>query len=109
MVKIAIIGLAAICPQARNLSEFWTNILNKTDAITDVPVDHWHVEDYYDPDPDAPDKSYARRGGFIPDIPFDPVEFGIPPNILEVTDVAQLLALLTARQVLIDAGYEYAA
>ena len=34
------------------------------------------------------DKTYCKRGGFIPSVDFNPVEFGIPPNILEVTDVS---------------------
>ena len=32
------------------------------DAITDVPDTHWRPEDYFDPDPKAPDRTYARRG-----------------------------------------------
>ncbi|MEJ5311419.1 MAG: beta-ketoacyl synthase N-terminal-like domain-containing protein [Anaerolineae bacterium] len=102
---IAIIGIAGIFPQAHNAQEYWDNILRKIDCITDVPPSRWNVDDYYDPDPDAPDKTYAKRGGFIPDIPFDPLEFGLPPNILEVTDVSQLLALVVARDLLADAGY----
>ena len=33
------------------------------------------------------------------------MEFGLPPNILEVTDVSQLLGLVVARDALEDAGY----
>ena len=33
------------------------------------------------------------------------MEFGLPPNILEVTDVSQLLSLVVARDALEDAGY----
>ncbi len=102
---IAMIGIAGIFPQAHNAQEYWDNILHKIDCITDVPPSRWNVDDYYDPDPDAPDKTYAKRGGFIPDIAFDPLEFGLPPNILEVTDVSQLLALVVARDLMIDAGY----
>ncbi len=102
---IAIIGQAAIFPQARNLQEYWDNIVQKIDSITDVPPSRWNIDDYYDPDPSAPDKTYCKRGGFIPDIDFNPLEFGLPPNILEVTDVSQLLALVTARELMKDAGY----
>ena len=102
---IAIIGMSSIFPQANNLQEYWDNILNKVDAIVDVPASRWKIDDYYDPDPAAPDKTYCKRGGFIPDIQFDPAEFGLPPNILEVTDVTQLLSLVVARECLVDAGY----
>ncbi len=102
---IAIIGQAAVFAKAANLEEYWNNILDKVDAITEVPESRWDIEDYYDPDPDAPDKTYCKRGGFIPDIPFNPLEFGLPPNILEVTDSSQLLGLVLARDALEDAGY----
>ena len=105
---IAIVGLSAIFAKAANLPEYWDNIVKKIDSITDVPLSRWDIDDYYDADPSQPDKTYCKRGGFIPDISFDPLEFGLPPNILELTDVSQLLALVVAKQALEDAGYEAA-
>ncbi len=102
---IAVIGMGGIFPQAKNLREFWSNIVKGVDCITDVPETHWRIEDYYDPDPAAPDKTYCKRGGFLPYVEFDPMEFGLPPNILEVTDVSQILSLLVAKEALQDAGY----
>ncbi len=102
---IAVIGVASVFPDASDASEFWDNIYHEVDAIKDVPPSRWNIEDYYDPDPKAPDKTYSKRGGFIPDMDFNPMEFGLPPNILEVTDVSQLLALVVAKKVLEDAGY----
>jgi acyl transferase domain-containing protein len=104
-VPIAIIGISAIFPNSINKQEYWENILNKIDAITDVPESRWNSDDYFDPNPVAADKTYCKRGGFIPDIDFDPAEFGLPPNLLEATDVSQLLALVAARDCLEDAGY----
>jgi polyketide-type polyunsaturated fatty acid synthase PfaA len=101
---IAIIGMAGIFAGAKNVHEYWDNILNKIDALTEVPPSRWRTEDYYDPDPTTPDKTYCKRGGFIPDVDFSPMEFGLPPNILEVTDVSQLLGLVVARDALADAG-----
>ncbi|MEP7293178.1 MAG: beta-ketoacyl synthase N-terminal-like domain-containing protein, partial [Chloroflexota bacterium] len=102
---VAIVGMGAIMPQAHSLREFWNNIVGKVDCISDVPESRWRIEDYYDPDPTASDKTYCKRGGFIPDVDFDPMEFGLPPNILEVTDVSQMLSLLVAKEALTDAGY----
>ncbi|MBD2567020.1 acyltransferase domain-containing protein [Anabaena lutea FACHB-196] len=103
---IAIVGMASLLPKARNLREYWRNIVNKTDCITDVPETHWSVKDYYDPNPRTPeDKTYCKRGGFIPEVDFNPMEFGIPPSILEVTDVSQLLSLVVAKEAMEDAGY----
>ena len=102
---VAIIGMAGIFPKAKNLREYWSNIINEVDCITEVPASRWKIEDYYDSNPNTPDKTYCKRGGFIPDIDFNPMEFGLPPNILEVTDVAQLLSLVVAKEALADAGY----
>ena len=105
---IAVIGISSVFPKAKNLHEYWQNILSEVDCITLVPESRWKLDDYYDPDPAAQDKTYSKRGGFIPDIDFDPMEFGLPPNILEVTEVAQLLSLVLAKEVLGDANYQNA-
>ncbi len=41
---------------------------------------------------------------FLPDVEFDPLEFGMPPNQLEVTSTVQPLSLVVARDLLRDAG-----
>ena len=101
---IAVIGMASIFADAKNLEDYWDNIFESVDTIRDVPSDRWAVDDYYDSDPRAADKTYCKRGAFLPEIDFDPMEFGLPPNILELTDIAQLLSLVVARDVLNDAG-----
>ncbi len=102
---VAIIGMASIFPQSKNLQEYWEKIIRQVDCITDVPPSRWNIDDYYDPNPKAPDKTYCKRGGFIPEIEFNPMEFGLPPNLLEVTDVSQLLGLVVAKAAIEDAGY----
>ena len=102
---VAVIGMSAMFADAINLEEFWNNIIQAKDSVTDVPESRWRIEDYYDPDPTVADKTYCKRGGFLPDIDFDPMEFGLPPNILEVTDASQLLALIAARDAFDHAGY----
>ncbi|MFQ4140979.1 SDR family NAD(P)-dependent oxidoreductase [Chlorogloeopsis sp. ULAP02] len=102
---VAIVGMASIFPESKNLQEYWEKIIRKVDCITDVPPSRWSIDDYYDPDPKAPDKTYCKRGGFIPEIEFNPMEFGLPPNVLEVTDVSQLLSLVVAKAAMEDAGY----
>ena len=64
--------MAGIFPQAKNLQEYWQNILERVDCITDVPSSRWKIEDYYDPNPKTLDKIYCKRGGFMPDIEFNP-------------------------------------
>ncbi|HEV2947698.1 MAG TPA: beta-ketoacyl synthase N-terminal-like domain-containing protein, partial [Gemmataceae bacterium] len=102
---IAIIGMGCMFPKARDLQGYWTNILGRVDAITDVPGTHWRPEDYFDKDPKSPDRVYAARGGFLSPIDFPPLDFGITPNALEAIDTTQLLGLMVAREALEDAGY----
>ncbi|WP_412486674.1 SDR family NAD(P)-dependent oxidoreductase [Shewanella chilikensis] len=103
---IAIVGMASLFAGSRYLNQFWDLICDKIDAITQVPADRWQVADYFDPDKKAADKSYCKRGGFIPEVDFNPMEFGLPPNILELTDTSQLLSLVVAKEVLEDAGID---
>ncbi|WP_146441508.1 type I polyketide synthase [Vibrio kanaloae] len=109
-MPIAIVGMASMFANSRYLNKFWDLISEKIDAITEVPDTHWRPEDYYDSDRTTPDKSYCKRGGFIPEVDFNPLEFGLPPNILELTDTSQLLSLIVAKEVLEDAklpeGYD---
>ncbi len=104
-VPVAIIGMGCLFPKAESLSDYWSNIRNRVDAIGDVPETHWRPEDYFDADPKAPDRTYARRGGFLSPVDFPPLDFGIAPNNLDATDTTQLLGLMVARQALEDAGY----
>ncbi len=102
---IAIIGMAAVMPGAANVSRFWSNTLAGVDAITEIPPDRWNWRLYYDPDPKAPDKIISKWGGFLPDIPFDPIRYGMPPSSLPSIEPAQLIALEVVRTALADAGY----
>ena len=74
------------------------------DGITEVPPTHWNPDDYFDADPKKPDMTYARRGGFLDPVDFNPLEFGIAPRDIEATDTTQLLGLVAAKQALVDAG-----
>ncbi|PID56092.1 hypothetical protein CSB45_12710 [candidate division KSB3 bacterium] len=104
-MPIAIIGIGCIFPKARNLQEYWTNLKEGIDAITDIPKTHWNPDEYFHEDPKTPDRTYAKKGGFLPEIDFDPLSFGILPNALEATDTSQLLSLVAAQDALRDAGY----
>ncbi|MGS0825995.1 eicosapentaenoate synthase subunit PfaA [Shewanella sp. 0m-8] len=103
-MPIAIVGMASIFANSRYLNKFWDLISEKIDAITELPSTHWQPEEYYDANKSTPDKSYCKRGGFLPEVDFNPMEFGLPPNILELTDSSQLLSLIVAKEVLADAN-----
>ncbi len=103
---IAIVGMSCLLPGARDLDRFWTNVLNKTNAIREVPAERWDWKLYFDERREAADRVYARWGGFLDPIPFDPAAWGMPPSSLASIEPIQLLALETARAALRDAGYE---
>ncbi|MHC8441853.1 MAG: beta-ketoacyl synthase N-terminal-like domain-containing protein, partial [Candidatus Eutrophobiaceae bacterium] len=102
---LAIVGMACVFPKAANYRDWWVNLREGVDAITDVPNTHWRPEDYFNSDKSAPDMTYAQRGGFIDPVDFDPLFYGISPNNTQAIDTSQLLGLHVARHALADAGY----
>ena len=102
---IAVIGLSAIFPGGGDLASYWAEILSGRDALTEIPASYWSAADYYDPDPRAEDRVYAKKGAFISPVPFEPLKYGIVPNDLPAIDSTQLLALVAADRALADAGY----
>jgi acyl transferase domain-containing protein/NAD(P)H-dependent flavin oxidoreductase YrpB (nitropropane dioxygenase family) len=105
---VAVIGIAAIFPGAPDTATFWANIVAGKNAIREVPPERWSVETYYDPaavGADAGKKTPCKWGGFLDDVPFDPLAYGIPPKSLSAIEPVQLLSLEIARRALADAGY----
>ena len=102
-VPTAIVGVSALFPGSEDCRGFWRDILAGKDLLGEVPPTHWLLDDYHDPNTDAADKTYARRGAFLDEVDFAPMEYGVPPNILAATDTGQLLAMIVARQLLDDA------
>jgi polyketide-type polyunsaturated fatty acid synthase PfaA len=105
---IAITGMACQFPEAGNLFEFWNNISDKKYSIQDIDtvddLSYWDKKQHFDPDPKALDKTYAHQAGFIKPIDFDPIEFKIPPVLVESISAAQLFALHVAKQAVVDSG-----
>ncbi|MCB0214490.1 MAG: hypothetical protein KDJ52_34440, partial [Anaerolineae bacterium] len=103
---IAVIGLAGRFPGANDVDEFWQNIAVGVDSIVEVGADRWDVMHYYDPDRQAPGKSYSKWLGTLADIDkFDPLFFNISPREAERMDPQQRLFLQEAWTALEDAGY----
>ncbi|MGW0563198.1 SDR family NAD(P)-dependent oxidoreductase [Streptomyces sp. NPDC003016] len=102
-LSIAVIGCSSLLPGSVSIEGFWRDVLYKRDQMREVPDTHWLPADYFDSDPAAPDKTYARRGAFLPPVAYDPLAFATPPATLEATDTAQLLSLVAAERALHDA------
>jgi acyl transferase domain-containing protein/surfactin synthase thioesterase subunit/NADPH:quinone reductase-like Zn-dependent oxidoreductase len=103
---IAVIGIGCRFPGAASDPErFWRILEDGVDAITEVPRDRWDVDAVFDPDPDAPGKTYARWGGFIENVAeFDPRFFGMSPREAAAMDPQQRLALEVTWEALARAG-----
>ncbi len=97
---IAITAAATLMPGSLTFRDFWRHIAQKCDFITDVSEKYWSIKDYFDSDPKARDKTYCYRGGFLGEIDFPAVEFGIPPKMLSEIDTSQLLSLIVAKHLL---------
>lgn len=104
---IAIIGMACRLPgNVNNPEDFWDLLIQNKDAIIDVPSNRWSLDQYYDPDKDAPGKMYVKKGGFLqtPIDEFDADFFHISPKEAEDMDPQQRLALEVAVEAIQSAG-----
>ncbi len=102
---IAIIGMSCVFPDAANTDEYWANILAGKNSVTEVPDKRWNKEIYYDGETLTGDKSCSKWGAFLPELFFDPLDYGIPPQSLASVEPVQLLSLHVARKAVEDAGY----
>ncbi|HKR51096.1 MAG TPA: SDR family oxidoreductase [Pseudonocardiaceae bacterium] len=95
-LEVAIVGMAGVFPGAGDLAGYWANVVAGVDAVTEVPAGRWDPTVY---------SELAKWGGFLPEIPFDALAYGIPPAALASIEPVQLLALEVAARALRDAGY----
>jgi len=102
---IAVVGMSCIFPGASDVDTYWSNIVNGVRSISEVDPTRWNPDFYYDPNSRNGDTTPSKWGGFIGDVLFNPLEYGIPPQSLSTVDPSQLLALETAKRALEDAGY----
>lgn len=102
---IAIVGISTFLPGAESVEEYWENLLDSRNAVTEIPRHRWDHRIYFDPDPAAEDKIYSKWGGFLPDMVFDPLKFGMPPRSIKAIDPLQLMTLELTHRCLTDAGY----
>lgn len=102
-LSVAVVGVASLLPGSSDVRGFWRDVVAGRDLLGEVPPSHWLISDYHDPDPSAPDRTYARRGAFLSPVRYDPIRHGTSPAVLSATDTAQLLALPVAESALRDA------
>ncbi len=104
---IAIVGAGAILPDAPNVPAFWQNIKNGRYSISEVTPDRWDPALYFDPDHNAPDKTYTKIGGWVRDYEWEPFKWrlAIPPRVADAMDGSQKWGIACTREALEDYGY----
>lgn len=102
---IAIVGVSGRFPGSRDLLDFWEQLRDKKDMITEIPGDRWDWQAYYGDSRRDFRKTKAKWGGFITDMDkFDPSFFGITPREAELMDPQQRIVLEAVYAALEDAG-----
>jgi acyl transferase domain-containing protein/NAD(P)H-dependent flavin oxidoreductase YrpB (nitropropane dioxygenase family)/NAD(P)-dependent dehydrogenase (short-subunit alcohol dehydrogenase family)/acyl carrier protein len=104
-VNIAVVGMDCIFPEAKNIEEFWMNIVTGKDCVKEVPDIRWNKKVFYKPDTFDTGYLSCKTGGFVPTVDFDPMDFGMTPQSLASIEPLQILSLLVARRAMENAGY----
>ncbi len=104
---IAVVGVGAILPDSPDAASFWSNLTDGHYAISEVDDERWDPQLYYDPDPQAPEKTYSKIGGWVRDWEWDPLawKLPIPPRVSDAMDDAQKWGVACTRMALLDYGW----
>ncbi|MFE0640943.1 SDR family NAD(P)-dependent oxidoreductase [Streptomyces sp. NPDC058877] len=103
--RIAVVGIACRYPDAESPNELWRNVLAGRRAFRRLPDERMRAEDYYSPDPTAPDRFYSAKAAVIDGFEFDRVKYRVAGSTFRSTDMTHWLALDTAARALEDAGF----
>ena len=103
--RVAIVGIGGVFPGARDLDEFWQNILEAKDTAIDVTADRWRLDpdDLYSSEL-APDKVNSRRACLIKDFEFDAAGFNVDADLLQRLDPMYQILLNAGRDAWVDAN-----
>ncbi|WLQ45090.1 type I polyketide synthase [Streptomyces laculatispora] len=104
---IAVVGIACRYPDAENPEQLWQNVLAGRRAFRRLPDQRMRAEDYYSPDPTAPDRFYSAKAAVIEGFEFDRVRYRVAGSTFRSTDMTHWLALDTAARALENAGFPY--
>ena len=103
---IAIIGTSGRFPKAATVAQFWDNLANRRNCVSEIPTNRWPLEKYYDADPKVPGKTTCKWMGSLEDVDrFDPLFFNISPLEAQLMDPQQRLFLEICWHSIEDAGY----
>lgn len=106
-VPIAIVGIGGVMPQSDNLEQFWDNLKNERNMVTDIPRDRWIWEQYHGNPVKEMNKSNSKWGGFMKEVDkFDPLFFGMTPREAEMMDPQQRIFIETVWSAIEDSGHK---
>jgi phthiocerol/phenolphthiocerol synthesis type-I polyketide synthase E len=102
---VAIIGMAARVPGAKNVQEFWHNLTHEIESISNFS-DKELIESGVDIASVANDPSYVRAGSVLEDVElFDAAFFGVNPKEAELMDPQGRVILECSWEALEHSGY----
>jgi len=103
---VAVVGIGCRFPgDVNGPADLWRLLLDRVDAVTEVPADRWDADAFYDPDPMAPGRMTTKWGAFLSDVAgFDADFFGITPREAAAMDPQQRVLLEVAWEALEHAG-----
>ena len=103
---VAIIGISGRYSQANTLNDFWNNLKEGKNCISEIPKDRWDWNDYYNEKKGKSGSIYTKWGGFMEDFDkFDPSFFQMSPVDAERMDPQEQVFLEVAYASIEDAGY----
>ncbi len=103
-VPIAVVGVGAILPEARDVAAFARLLQAGRDARTDVPPQRWDAAMWLDPAGKRPYRAAHARGGFIRDYQYDWRRHRVPPKQVANANPLQFMLLDATEEALRQAG-----
>lgn len=95
VTPVAVIGMACRLPGGIDSpAKLWDALLRGDDLVTEIPLERWDADEFYDPEPGVAGRSVSKWGGFLDDVGgFDADFFGIGEREAIVIDPQQRLLL----------------
>ena len=108
---IAVIGLAALMPDAPSIDAFWQNIIDSKVSIRDIQEGRWPgpINHFYrkgGPGESQEGFTYSKIGALVEGFEFDWRRWRQPPGTLPQIDPCQLWAVAVAADAIEQAGYD---